>query len=320
MGLTLSLFALVQLILRRWRKIPGSPPIEIAYAISLPAWLSILATFSNSSASPDRIIACLSIHFFLVFACYVASNEEREKTRSFGEIFPLGVLCLSVKSSSLGLVIGIFAATIALLLREGKRQAGGIFLQKRVAAMSLLAAVMMTTWMSRGVILSGYPLFPSTAMAMPVAWRMPVRGVKDFQQEILRWARDPDPGSDRREILKTWRWLPPWSERLLDMRTHFAWPGQVGVAGSAVLIALALCGSTLRRHAHSLLVLTLPLLAYAAFWFITAPFQRFPRQNLRLPDASSVPSFLLFHCFREPLRALPELRRNSLSWGNFHLC
>jgi hypothetical protein len=159
LGLTLSLFALVQLILRRWRQLEGAPPIEIAYAISLPAWLSTLATSSISSASPDCIISSLSIHFFLVFACYVTSSDESERARDFGEIFLLGVLCLSVKSSSLGLVLGIFAATIALLLIKRKRNAGDVFIPKRVAAMSLLAAAMMATWTWRGVILSGILCF-----------------------------------------------------------------------------------------------------------------------------------------------------------------
>ena len=275
LGLTLSLFALVRLILRCWQKDQSAPPIEIAYAASLPAWISTLATSSISSASPDCIISCLSIHFFLVFACYVASTDESAKARNFGEIFLLGVLCLSVKSSSLGLVAGIFIATIALLLLERKREAARIFIHKRVTAMSLLAAFMMITWMWRGVILSGYPLFPSTAMAMPVPWRMPTKGIVEFQQEIVRWARDPDPGSDRKELLKTWKWLPRWSERLAAMSTHFAWPGQVGLAGSAVLAAFALWIPSLRRNARNLFVLIFPLAFYAVFWFVTAPDPRY---------------------------------------------
>ena len=100
--------------------------------------------------------------------------------------------------------------------------------------MSLLAAVLLATWMGRGIMLSGYPLFPSTALAMPVPWRMPVKGIIEFQGEILRWARDPDPGSDPKKVIKTWRWLPGWCERVVAMKTHFAWPAQIGVAGSAV--------------------------------------------------------------------------------------
>ena len=275
LGLTLSLFAILRLMLRSWQKVHSAPPLEIVYAASLPAWLSTLATFSISSASPDCIIWCLSIHFFLVFACYVVSNDEQEKARNFGEIFLLGVLCLTVKSSSLGLVGGIFTVTIALRLIERKHNAARIFAQSRVMAMSLLAALMMITWMWRGVISSGYPLFPSIAMAMPVPWRMPTNEIREFQQEIVRWARDPDAGSDRKEILKTWRWLPRWSERVGDMRTHFAWPSQVGLAGSAMLGALALCAPALRRNARSLALLIIPLVFYTIFWFVTAPDPRY---------------------------------------------
>ena len=80
LGLSLSMFAMVRLLLLRLWKRESAPAIEIAYAVSLPAWLSTLATFSLSSASPDCIISCLSIHFFLVFACYVVSDDEKEWT------------------------------------------------------------------------------------------------------------------------------------------------------------------------------------------------------------------------------------------------
>ena len=176
--------------------------------MSLPVWISTQANFSTSSASPDCIISSLSIHFFLVFACFVVSKDERQRARHLGEILILGALCLSVKSSSIALVLGAWAVALALLVIEKRRNFYLVFLQGRVAAMSLLAAVLLATWMGREIVLSGYPLFPSTALAMPVAWRMPVKGILEFQGEILRWARDPDPGSDPKKVIKTWRWLP----------------------------------------------------------------------------------------------------------------
>jgi hypothetical protein len=148
-------------------------------------------------------------------------------------------------------------------------------MKRRVAAMSLLAAVLLATWLGRGIMLSGYPLFPSTALAMPVPWRMPVKGVIEFQGEILRWARDPDPGSDPKKILKTWRWFPGWCERVLAKKTHFAWPAQIGVAGSVSLVAFAICTATLRRNARSLLLLAIPIGVYSLFWFFSAPDPRY---------------------------------------------
>jgi hypothetical protein len=276
LGLSLSVFAIVRLLLMRLQRRDRVETIELAYAVSLPVWISTQANFSiSSSASPDCIIACLSIHFFLVFACFVVSAEERERARNLGEILALGVLCISVKSSSVGLVLGVWAVTIALLLIEKRRDFYLIFLKGRVAAMSLLAAVFLATWMGRGIILSGYPLFPSTALAMPVPWRMPVKGIVEFQKEILRWARDPDPDSNPKKVIKTWQWLPGWCERVLAMRTHFAWPAQIGVASSAVLVAFSFCIPAFRRNARNLPFLVIPLVVYSIFWFITAPDPRY---------------------------------------------
>ena len=275
LGLSLSVFAIVRLLLKRLRGGERAETIELAYAVSLPAWISTQANFSISSASPDCIISCLNIHFFLVFACFVVTADERERTRNLGELLLLGVLCLSAKSSSLGLVLGVWAVSIALLLIEKRRDFYLIFLRRRVVAMSLLAAAFLAIWMGRGIILSGYPLFPSTALAMPVPWRMPVKGIVEFQKEILRWARDPDPGSDPKKVIKTWQWLPGWCERVVAMKTHFAWPAQIGVAGSAVLVAFSFCMPAFRRNTRNLLFLIIPLVGCSIFWFITAPDPRY---------------------------------------------
>ena len=275
LGLSLSVFAIIRLLLTQLRGGERAEAIEIAYAVSLPVWISTQANFSISSASPDCIISCLSIHFFLVFACFVVSADERERARNLGEILLLGALCVSVKSSSLGLVLGVWAVSIVVFLIEKQRNFYLIFLSGRVAAMSVLAAAFLAIWMGRGIILSGYPLFPSTALAMPVPWRMPVKGIVEFQKEILRWARDPDPGSDPKKVIKTWQWLPGWCERVVAMKTHFAWPAQIGVAGSAVLVAFSLCMPALRRNTRNLLFLIIPLVGYSIFWFITAPDPRY---------------------------------------------
>ena len=274
LGLSLSLFALFRLFLRL-RKAERAPAIEIAYAISLPAWLSTLASFSLSSASPDCIITSLSIHFFLVFACHVVAEDEEEWMRSLGEILLLGVTCFSVKSSSLGLVLGVWLISAVLLFIKRGRSGLKAFAHQRVGVMSLLAAILLGTWMVRGILVSGYPLFPSTALAMPVPWRMPTKEIIEFQREITRSARDPEAGLPPKKVLKTWQWFARWCERVSEMRTHFAWPAQVGAAGAASLLAASLCVAALRRNARNLLLLVFPLIAYLVFWFISAPDPRY---------------------------------------------
>ena len=104
--------------------------IEVAYAISLPAWIFTFLMADSSSASPDSISACLMLHTFLIFASFVLSRDE-ESRASLGEIILLGSLCLCVKLNSLGLVVGIWLACAAILVQ---RREAGLLLRRRSAS------------------------------------------------------------------------------------------------------------------------------------------------------------------------------------------
>jgi hypothetical protein len=116
LGLTLSLFAILRLIVFAIRKQPGATPIETAYAISLPAWLFTLANAHISSASPDCIISCLCIHLFIVFAAFVASNDQQERVTHLSEIMLLGAACIVVKSICAGLILAVWGVCLAILV------------------------------------------------------------------------------------------------------------------------------------------------------------------------------------------------------------
>jgi hypothetical protein len=273
LGLTLSAFALARLATFELRANGNPTPIEVAYAVSAPVWIFTLANAHISSASPDCIISSLSLHLFLIFVSFVTSGDA-EREHDFAEVLLLGGVCVAVKSSCLGLVVAIWAVCVAMVLLR-KREAGLIFFRKRTLTMATVAAVFLLTWVGRGVILSGYPLFPSSALSMPVSWRMPVRNVREFRWDTVRWAREADPSISVKKTIRTWRWLPGWFERILAMPNQFIWPAQVGVAGSTALVAFGLFSSSLRRNIRNLLLLVIPLIAYMLFWFFTAPHVRY---------------------------------------------
>jgi hypothetical protein len=75
LGLTLSAFALARVATFKLRANENPPPIEVAYAVSAPVWIFTLANANISSASPDCIISSLSVHLFLIFASFVASED-----------------------------------------------------------------------------------------------------------------------------------------------------------------------------------------------------------------------------------------------------
>ena len=141
--------------------------------------------------------------------------------------------------------------------------------------MATVAAVFLLTWIGRGIILSGYPLFPSSALSMPVPWRMPVHYVKEFRWDTIRWAREADPSISVKKTIRTWRWLPGWFERVVAMPNQFIWPAQVGVAGSATLLAFGFFVARCVKTFGTCRYLIIPLIAYMLFWFFTAPHVRY---------------------------------------------
>jgi hypothetical protein len=208
LGLTLSLFAIVRLAFLKFVRDDHAQPVEVAYAVSLPAWIFIFVGADTSSASPDSTSACLMLHFFLIFACFVLCHEP-ERRDYLGEILFLGALCLCIKLNSLGLVAGIWALCIVMLLL---RKQGARLFQRQVVVVAAISILMLATWMGRGILISGYPFFSSSAVAMPVEWRTPVTRVNGFRDLIMGWARDRE---NFPESLTTWLWCLVGSAGLL---------------------------------------------------------------------------------------------------------
>jgi hypothetical protein len=189
LGLSLSSLAIVRMAFGQLGKELAARPIEIAYAISLPAW---------------------------IFSCFVASTDHPERSQNLGEILFLGAACLCVNPNSLAFVAGVvIACGVSLLL--GK-QGAQLLRDRRIVLMTALSALLLTTWSARGVVLSGYPFFPSSAVGMPVAWRMPVKQVDSFRGMMIAWARDPDPN---RKVKTT----HPFLDRSVGL-VHPSWTGR----------------------------------------------------------------------------------------------
>ena len=269
LGITLSLFAILRLAIASLRHDKSAEAIEVAYAISLPAWIFTFLTGDSSSASPDCISACLMLHTFLVFAGFALQQDE-ERRAGLGEIMLLGSICLCVKLNSLGLVAGIWLACAAILWQRSEWR---LLLQPCIGVMAALSTIIVATWIGRGVVLSGYPFFPASAMPMPVAWRTPVARVDGCRTLIRGWARDRE---DVARSLHGWHWLPNWYQRVApEMTNRFTWPAQGGFAGLVVLAGFATFAKPLRKNLRDFLFLVAPILIYAIFWFITAPEPRY---------------------------------------------
>ncbi len=110
LGLASSLFALFCLGLHASGKLGSPRSITVAYACSLPVWIYAFLYENLSSGSPNLIVACVMIHLFLVFACFLFSPDEQSE--NLGEILVIGAACLCLKLTSLGFVLSIWAIAV----------------------------------------------------------------------------------------------------------------------------------------------------------------------------------------------------------------
>jgi hypothetical protein len=267
LGLTLSTYALLRLVVARRVQ---RTPLEIAYAISVPAWIYTLLGNNISSGSPDVASACLLIHLFLAFAAFTMTVDRLERARLFGDLWLLGAICICVKLNTLGMVAGIWsAATLFLILEKDVSRAWRSEAVYGVA----IAACLLGFWVYRGVLLTGYPLFPSRVISAPVAWQVKASEADQVREDTVYWARIPY--GDRKVALDGLSWVTPWMKRVMSLDIQFDWPIGIGLIGSAALLLLAWMERRLRRSSYFLMLLCLPLLFHAVFWISTAPEPRY---------------------------------------------
>jgi hypothetical protein len=122
-------------------------------------------------------------------------------------------------------------------------------------------------WLIRDVILTGYPLYPTTLFPVNVTWRISPEMVNRVHRFIIVWGRWS--GGAPVPVLNNWRWIQPWAARELTLNREAVLP--VGLF--IVLLAVSLQ----RRKKRSALGISmlLPGIATVVYWFLTSPDPRF---------------------------------------------
>jgi hypothetical protein len=189
-------------------------------------------------------------------------SERRVESRLLVAVM-LFTLAVTFKISSLAFAgLGLGAALLELFLLKCPH----IRKKQLVVAAILLSGVLAIPWLIRGVILSGYPLFPSSTFAVPVDWRVPHVAADMLAQFNRSWARIPHAGFEETSGI---RWFRQWFAGAVKNRVDFLSPVLVSLVGFMLL---------LRRRVFTdlfWLKLLLPSLGGLVFWFSLAPAFRF---------------------------------------------
>lgn len=234
--------------------------------LMIPPVLMLLAGYlvSLSTDLPATLIALwVAWRSFRLLAGEVEGAEARR-----GELRDLTLLAAAgvcVKLSALVFLGGVWL-TAVVAVRPDLRHRDWL-------AAAAIGGALLCPWLIRGAVLSGYPLFPSSLISIPVEWRVPILSVENEAAWVKAWARVP--GVPRELALNGWYWLESWMSRHLVLRVGVGMSLPVLLGGLGVFGVLV--ASSLGRHSGASrgLWLLVPSAAAFGFWFWTAPDPRF---------------------------------------------
>ena len=236
------------------------------------------ATGKLSGANTDlpTTIVCLVAAFFLFRSFDSQTQESSPQNSHSSHSAPLSFLiamalfslAITFKLSSLvfaltGWVVSFLALCLSRAMSPSQR--------KRVALVGvLLSAAIIVSWICRGLVLTGYPFFPSPALGISADWTVPAANAQAQADFARSFARIPQiPLADT----AGYHWLLPWFRELIREREGFLIPFFFMLA-SAVFIA-ANARRENREKPPRWLWLLLPAFAGILFWFFEAPAIRF---------------------------------------------
>ncbi len=237
---------------------------DVFYALGLPAAVALAFDINFTSPAPDFPVFVLGLvltgHLVRVL---VTAPDAPAPAFGLLAVAVLAALGITVKLSTSGLALTTVAVASFAFVRHPRAAAAGRVRTLVVGA--FLGSLGVVPWLVRGVLWSGYPLYPSTVAGLPVPWRVP----PDLGTWILGVSQIPG----------------PYALAVTDPTWFFTWMQSLGWGERDIVLPLAVAAALLpvglavrlrRRGARPVPALVLvPALAQLVFLFVAAPRARY---------------------------------------------
>lgn len=264
-----SLFHLIQLFAGK-----GPTKADVFFAVLIVPLVRLGFQY-GSSPSPD--LAVFVFGYSLAWGLWRILDLPAERRPGPADAFLLLALCaagLTVKASLVPLAAGAALVAIAVWNRNGHWAVG--FSPRQWACLAGLVTILPGLWLVRGVVLSGYPLFPTPVLRLSVPWAVPHDRTVEMSRWVMSWARAP--GKTPQEVLGDGQWLWPWVHGVVSVenrRFDVLYP--LALAALGLASAVRLRGTTASSTPWRFL---LPPAVGGLFWFLVAPDPRLSGVNL----------------------------------------
>jgi hypothetical protein len=138
-----------------------------------------------------------------------------------------------------------------------------------------IPAAIVVPWIAQGLILSGYPFYPSSLFGIPVEWRVPASSVRLVAAGVRSWARMPHATLSESAGV---HWIGVWFHGVRADRAEFLFPVLITIAGSLLI----LWEETQKPSGWNFpgVWLLIPIFLALVFWIVQAPALRFAQAPL----------------------------------------
>ena len=246
--------------------------IDWFYALLFVPAAILGATGQIAGANTDlpTTVVCLAAAAMLFRALDVVTDEpDANEKRCMNLLIAMLLFCLAV-TFKISSIVFAFSGWILACFQLWPLSRRSLSRKSYIAIAVIFSAAIVVPWICRGLILSGYPFFPSTALGISFEWQAPAADAQ-LQADFARsFARIPELSFD---AAWGWEWLRPWFRGLVREREGFLIPLVFALAGCGVgIIQMA------REKKNVLpqwLWLLAPSLTGLVFWFVEAPAIRF---------------------------------------------
>src|ERR1700674_18916 len=249
---------------------PASPTDWFHSILAIPVFFwAARSRIVGTQTDEPATIACL-VAAGIVFDALRRRKDDGERNSETPR--------MAVATSLFALAVAFKLSTIVFALLAWCLAFRGICAMSRsmpkrwmyIAGALTISLAILLPWYTRGIILSGYPLFPATSLSFPFDWKTPPDVANWYAAGVRSWGRIPDaPPAETRGLA----WLGVWSSSAIRNRVSFQVPLAISLGVLAVALGFRIRGNF--REACPWLWLLLPSLAGVVFWFVASPDMRF---------------------------------------------
>jgi len=233
---------------------------------------SVRSLIANPGTDLPAILVCFVIYWLLLD--FVISDPLEPPGRKRFHFLTATTLCCSAPTIKLSTLFYATLAWLVIWIHWWFRSAPSRPYRLSASLISaVVAAYFGVVWTTASTILSGYPAFPSTVLALPVDWQIPRIYADGANWVIVLFARTAYQPSISAE---GFAWVDNWFRVILHgTRTWGILPLAVSVFALLYLLITHRHRATNQSGWLDLLLVLLPGLVAVPFWFFTAPAFRF---------------------------------------------